>query len=74
MIEDRMQKEGIKNKVQKYLFSLQKTDEGHVLIGTVFISSLGLLKVGINLEKKEIFSFEKKSFFDVMKVRKSKKD
>lgn len=72
LIERRVEKEGIKNKIQKYLFSLQKKDGKHYLIGTIFLSMLGLLKVSVNLEKMEIEDFEKKSFFDVMKVKKGR--
>ncbi len=72
LISKRMEKEGIKNKIQKFLFSLQRKDGKHFLIGTVFISMLGLLKVTVDLEKMEIVDFEKKSFFDVMKVKRGK--
>jgi len=70
MVENKMQEQEIKNKIQKFLFSYQNIDQGHVLAGTVFISGLGMLKVSINLDKMEIVEFEKKSFFDVVKVRK----
>lgn len=72
-IEEEMEHKGIKNKIQKFLYSLQRTDVGHFLIGTVFISNLGMLKVSYDLDKKELVSLEKKSFFDILKV-KSKKD
>jgi hypothetical protein len=73
LIEDKKEQEGLRKKIQKYLFSLQKKDNKHYLIGTVFISMLGMLKVQIDLEKKEIVEFEKKSFFDIMKVKRGKK-
>jgi len=43
-----------------------------MLIGTVFISMLGLLKVRIDVEKMKIVLFEKKSFFDMMSIKKKK--
>lgn len=72
IIEERKNKEGINNKTQKYLFSLQRKEGKHYLIGTVFISGLGMLKVWVDLEKKEVIEFEKHSFFDIMKVRRGK--
>jgi hypothetical protein len=70
LIQKRMDKENIKNKIQKLLFSLHKVDKKHFLTGTVFISSLGMIKIAIDLEKIEITDFEKKSFFDLIKSRK----
>ncbi|MBU0959041.1 MAG: hypothetical protein KKB31_03800 [Nanoarchaeota archaeon] len=70
LILSRMEKEGVKNKIQKLLFSLQKKDGKHYLIGTIFISSLGLLKVSVDVEDMKIEDFEKKSFFDIVKIKK----
>jgi hypothetical protein len=67
MIADEMEKQDIKNKLQKIMFSLQNIDGKNFLICTVFISLLGLLKVHIDLKEKKIVLFEKKSFFDLMK-------
>jgi len=72
MIEERMIKEGIKNKIQKMLFSLQRLNGRDFLVGTVFISVLGMIKINIDLQNMEITAFERKSFFDVMKVSKKK--
>ena len=72
MIEEKMVKEGIKNKLQKILFSLQKLEGKNFLVGTVFISMLGMIKININIGNMEITAFEKKSLFDVMKVSKKK--
>ncbi len=72
-IKDNLLKEveirGIKNQIQKMLFSLQKKDKDYFLLGTIFISNLGLIKINIKLEKNnfEIIEFEKKSFFDLLK-------
>lgn len=68
MIEERIEKEKIKTKIQKILLSLQKKDGKNFILGTIFISGLGMLRVKIDLEKNEIIDFEKKSFFDMMKV------
>tara|TARA_Y100000310_G_scaffold27990_1_gene26614 strand:+ start:7190 stop:7696 length:507 start_codon:yes stop_codon:yes gene_type:complete len=70
IIEERMKKENLKNKIQKIMLSLQKIDGKNCIIATVFISMLGMLKVNISLPNKEITNFEKKSFFDIMKVSK----
>ncbi|MAG10887.1 hypothetical protein CMI44_01075 [Candidatus Pacearchaeota archaeon] len=72
MIEEKMVEEKINNKLQKILLSLQKLDGKNFLVGTVFISGLGMIKVKVDLEKMEVIDFEKKSFFDVMKVVKKK--
>ena len=76
MIEKRMVEEKIKNKIQKLLFSFQHLEGEDLLVGTVFISILGMIKVVINLKKMEMTEFERKSFFDIMKVskKKNKKD
>lgn len=67
MIEERMKQEGINNKIQKILLSLQSKDGKCFLIGTVFVSSLGLLKVNIDLSENKIVLFKKKSLFDMLK-------
>lgn len=69
-IEEKMKEEGIKNKLQKMLFSLQKVKGKELLIGTVFISMMGMLKVHIEISTMKIIEFEKKSFFDIVKVGK----
>jgi hypothetical protein len=68
MIQDRMEKEKIKNKIEKLLLSLQAKDKKNYILATIFISSLGILKVKIDLDEKKITDFEKKSFFDMIKV------
>ncbi len=76
MIKKRMDNEKIKNKIQKLLFSLQSIKGKPFLIGTVFVSMYALLRVNIDLSKMEIIDFQKKSFFDMIKVsdRKDNKD
>ena len=72
IIEDRMKKDGMKDKIKKLIFSLQKIGQKNMLMGTIFISGFGLLKANIDLENNEIIDFERKSFFDMIKVFKKK--
>ena len=74
MIKKEMEKQGVKNKIQKIMMSFQEIDKKDYLICTVFITMLGLLKVHINLDDKKIDLFEKKSVFDIMKVKKNGKN
>ena len=75
ILDDELKKRKIKNKIKQILFSLQNLDKDKkdYLITTVFLSSLGLLKITIDIKDKEITSFEKKSLFDMVKVFKNKK-
>ncbi len=72
LILEEMQKKQITNKIQKMLFSLQRIEGKDLLIGTIFITMMGILNVQIDVNKKEILFFEKKSFFDMIKVVKKK--
>lgn len=72
LVEKKAMQEGITNKIQKMLFSLQKLNEKEMLVGTVFISILGMIKIQIDLSQMKIIQFEKKSFFDMMNVLKKK--
>ena len=63
-----MQKRDIKNKIQKILLSLQNKNGKDYLVGTVFISNFGLLKINIDLKDMSVIHFEKKSFFDMLKI------
>ena len=72
MILDKMQQKNIKNKIQKMLFSLQKLDGKDFLVGTIFISGLGMLKVNVDISEKKITEFEKKSFFSMVNILKKK--
>jgi hypothetical protein len=74
LIIEEMQKQGIKNKIQKFLFSLQNKDGKSFLIGTIFISGLGLVKISIDLKEMKILDFKKKSFFDMLKITSKKKE
>lgn len=67
MIYDKMEKQGIKNKLQKIIMILQNKDKKDFWICTVFISGFGLLKVNIDDASGKIILFEKKSFFDMLR-------
>ncbi|MBU1129180.1 MAG: hypothetical protein KJ949_00950 [Nanoarchaeota archaeon] len=73
LVAGEMEKQKINNKIEKMLFSLQTIDGKNLLIGTVFLSMLGLLKVHIDIEKKKVLVCEKKSFFDMVNVKGKKK-
>ena len=72
MIFDRMEKEGIKDKIHKLIFSLQNVNDKNILTGTIFTSMFGLLQMNLDIATNEIIDFEKKSFFDMVKVFKKK--
>ena len=68
IIKEKFQEEKINKKIQKILLSLQNLDSKTYLIGTIFTSNLGIVKIKINLPEKEIIEFEKKSFLDMVNV------
>lgn len=68
IISEKMKIENMNNKVEKILLSLQTSKGKNVLIGTIFISGLGLIKATFDLDEKKLLDFEKKSFFDMMKI------
>jgi len=70
MIKEKITEEKINSKIEKILLSLQRLDGKDFLVGTIFVSGLGMIKIKIDLAKMEIVEFEKKSFFDMMKVMK----
>ena len=72
MISKRMEKNGISNKMQKIILSIQNYKGREILSGTVFISMMGMIKIQIDLKKKEIIEFEKKSFMDILNIVKKK--
>lgn len=67
MLEDKMKEENINSKMQKIILSLQDLKGKPFLVGTIFISMLGLLKIQIDISDMKIVEFEKKSLFDMMK-------
>jgi len=72
LILKELENKQIKGTLQKLLFSLQRKEKKDYLIVTGFLSNLGLLKISIDLETQKIESFEKKSFFDLLKIVKNK--
>jgi hypothetical protein len=70
IISNEMTIKQIKSKIQKILLSLQAKDGKDFLVGTVFLSMFGLLKVNIDISEMKITDFEKKSFMDMLRVTK----
>jgi hypothetical protein len=68
IILNEMAEKKINNKIQKIIFSLQNPDGKDMLFGTILLSGLGLIKMEFDISEKKITDFEKKSFFDMMKV------
>ena len=68
IILERMKTENAKGKIQKILFSLQKLKGIDYLIITVFLNNMAMLKVNYNIAEKKIIEFERKSFFDMLKI------
>jgi len=66
----RMKEEKIQEKVQKIFLSVQRAGKKDMLIGTIFISAMGMITVEMELSTKKIISFKKKSFLDFFKVLK----
>jgi len=67
MIQEEMKKQEITNKIQKVILSLQELEGRDYLVGTVFITGMGMAKVNIDISEMKIIGFEKKSFFDMMR-------
>ena len=72
MIEESMRENKVNKKIEKFLFSLQSKNGKNYLVGTVFVSGLGMIKIKINLDERKVEEFEKKSFFDMLKIVKKK--
>lgn len=68
IIINKMKEENVNKQVQKLLLSLQSLEGKNFIIGTIFISGMGLLKVTIDLSENKIINFEKKSFLDMFKI------
>lgn len=62
----------ISNKVQRILLSLQRKGDKNFLIGSIFVSAMAMIKIVIDLSEMKVISFEKKSFFDMIKIVKNK--
>ncbi len=67
IIAKKMKQEKINNIIKKILFSVQRVDKKNFIIATVFISGYGLIKANIDVSMMKLTSFEKKSFFDMVK-------
>jgi hypothetical protein len=68
MILKEMEEKKVNNKVQKMIFSLQNQEGKDMLFGTIILSGLGILKMTFDISEKKLDDFEKKSFFDMMKI------
>ena len=68
LIEKEMEKKGMKEKIQKILYSLQNFEKEDYLLATVFLSGFGILQANIKIHNKEIVKFEKKGFMDFLKI------
>lgn len=73
IIMEKVEKENVKNKIQKILLSLQNKDGNDFFISTIFISGFGMLKLNIDISEMKVVLFEKKSFLDIMKIVKRDK-
>ena len=72
LINSEMEKKEIKSKIQKILLSLQNFEGKDFLVGTVFISGMGMIKIKINVVDMKVEEFVKKSFMDMINVFKKK--
>ncbi len=68
LILRRMEEEGVAEKVQKILLSMQNSEGKDYLVGTAFLSKMGLLKLSVDVSEMKIVDFEKKSFLDIMGI------
>jgi hypothetical protein len=67
-ISKEMENNKISNKIQKMIFSLQNFENKDMLFGTIMLSGLSLIKMTFDPTEDKIVDFEKKSFFDMMKI------
>lgn len=72
IMSNEMEKKDIKSKIRKIFLSLQRNKDKHFLIGTVFISVMGLVRIDIDVSDMNIIFFEKKSFMDMVRIVKKK--
>lgn len=68
IVQGEMWEQGIKKEIEKYLLSLQKFEGVNYLVGTIFISGMGMIKIKIDADEMKLIDFEKKSFMDFFKV------
>ena len=67
VVEKRMEKEEIQNKITKIIAILQKHEDKQIWNLTCMMEGFGMLQVHINSETGEILKFEKRSMFDFVK-------
>lgn len=68
LIYKKMKDEKINSQIHKIFYSLQNVKGKNFLIGTIFISKLGIIKLTFNLDEKKFVDFNRKSIFDMMKI------
>lgn len=67
VVEKRMEKEEIQNKITKIIAILQKHEDKQIWNLTCMMEGFGMLQAHINSETGEILKFEKRSMFDFVK-------
>ena len=67
---NKIKEDKIQEEVQKIFISLQRANKKDTLIGTIFISAMGMIAFEMELESKKIISFQKKSFLDFFRILK----
>ncbi len=72
LIRERMEQEKVRSRIQKVLLSLQNFENKDLLTATVFVSGLGMLKINLDPVSKKILDFDRKSFFDMLKIVRKK--
>jgi hypothetical protein len=70
VLMEKIKTENLKEDVQKLFLSLQRANGKDSLIGTIFISAMGMISFEMELPSKKIISFQKKSFMDFFKILK----
>jgi len=68
IVAKEMKSRNVDKKIQKILLSLQHKNGKDYLVGTIFISNFGLIKINIDLKDMSVIHFKKKSFFDMLKI------
>ncbi len=62
----KIEEEGIKDKVQKILYSIQSLNGENYWLATVFLSGFSIINAKIDDSKKQIIDFRKSSFMDMI--------
>ena len=74
LVLERMEQEGMKNKLQKMLLSMQSLNGKDFFSGTIFVSGLGLINMTLDITDMNITDFKKRSLLDMMTLFKKDKD